>query len=180
MKRRENRKLEYAMLLILIILLLVILIPVTVYGIRNKQQPYIPPVEEKIKEKNPYEELEKLFKFRKLEATYAIEKYIGKLSKVTIPTEYKGLKVNQIDDEAFANVDFLEKVDVSNTIEGIGNKAFVNCTNLNEITLQEGLKEILSDAFSNTGLTSANIPNTVEKIDINAFKECKTLTEVIM
>ena len=49
MKRRENRKLEYAMLLILIILLLVILIPVTVYGIRNKQQPYIPPVEEKIK-----------------------------------------------------------------------------------------------------------------------------------
>jgi len=51
MKRRENHKLEYAMLLILIILLLVILIPVTVYGIRNKQQPYIPPVEEKIKEK---------------------------------------------------------------------------------------------------------------------------------
>ena len=132
MKRRENHKLEYAMLLILIILLLVILIPVTVYGIRNKQQPYIPPIEEKIKEKNPYEELEKLFKFRKLEGTYAIEKYIGKLSKVTIPTEYKGLKVNQIDDEAFANVDFLEKVDVSNTIEGIGNKAFVNCTNLNK------------------------------------------------
>ena len=131
MKKKENFKLEYVMLSILIILLLLIIIPVIIHAAKNKQQPPMPPIiEEKNKGKNPYEELEQLFKFRKVEDAYAIEKYIGKLSKVTIPTEYKGLKVNKIDDEAFANVDFLEKVDVSNTIEGIGNKAFFNCKNL--------------------------------------------------
>ena len=179
MKKKENFKLEYVMLSILIILLLLIIIPVIIHAAKNKQQPPMPPIiEEKIKEKNPYEELEKLFKFRKVEDGYAIEKYIGKLSKVTIPTEYKGLKVNKIDDETFANVDFLEKVDVSNTIEGIGNKTFFNCKNLKEITLADGLKEILSDAFSNTGLTSVNIPNTVKKIGEQAF--CNTPIESII
>ena len=87
MKKKENFKLEYVMLSILIILLLIIIIPVIIHVAKNKQQPPMPPIiEEKIKEKNPYEELEKLFKFRKIEDAYAIEKYIGKLSKVTIPT----------------------------------------------------------------------------------------------
>ena len=67
MKKKENYKLEYVMLLILIILLLLIIIPVIIHAVRNKQQPPMPPIiEEKIKEKNPYEELEQLFKFRKV------------------------------------------------------------------------------------------------------------------
>ena len=51
----------------------------------------------------------------------------------------------------------------------IGERAFENCSNIASITLAEGVKEIKTLAFAQTGITEITIPNSVEKIEQGAF-----------
>lgn len=82
-----------------------------------------------------------------------IEKYLGNSSKVIIPDELEGQK-----------------------IEGIAQSAFKNDTNLEEVQLPKSLKVIESDAFKGCiKLKNLELPETVELIDENAFEGCKSL-----
>ncbi|MDE7139986.1 MAG: leucine-rich repeat domain-containing protein, partial [Treponemataceae bacterium] len=56
---------------------------------------------------------------------------------------------------------------------------FCNCTSLTDVTIPEGVTELVRQAFSNcTSLTDVTIPAGVKTIGDDAFDNCKSLTEV--
>ena len=64
-------------------------------------------------------------------------------------------------------------------VDGIGYKAFDNCTNLTSISLPSSMNYIDDRAFRNcSGLTSISIPNSVTYIGSYAFSGCSSLTTV--
>lgn len=64
---------------------------------------------------------------------------------------------------------------------GIGEDAFANCTNLQQVILCEGVAFIDDYAFQScTGLTSLVVPSTVQSIGSNAFWGCEDLTSVTL
>jgi hypothetical protein len=65
-------------------------------------------------------------------------------------------------------------------IKVIGEGAFFDCHDLNEIRLPEGLEEIAESAFYNSGVAKLDLPSTVKVIGDRAFYNCKNLTEVIV
>lgn len=79
-----------------------------------------------------------------------------------------------------------ENIIVPDTIDGypvtaIGEKAFMGCKNIGNITLPESIKTIGELAFSNCKkLESVNIPDGVTSIGANAFEYCESLTEIII
>ena len=74
----------------------------------------------------------------------------------------------------------LTSLSVPASVDTIDDYAFYECSNLNTVTLQEGLKSIGTGAFASTGLKSVEIPKGVETIDLGAFAECESLTTVTL
>lgn len=65
------------------------------------------------------------------------------------------------------------------TVVQIGYGAFENCSQLNKITLDEGIQSIGQDAFSGcSSLTQMIFPEGIESIGSWAFYECSSLTEI--
>lgn len=124
------------------------------------------------------EEIEKLFNIERITHGYAIEGYKGTSKEVTIPTEYKGYKIKRIARGAFAEKEFIEKVNIPSSIEEINSDAFARCINLKEVTFREGIKRIEDGAFNRTGLTTISFPKSLEEIGSNAFHMCKELKTV--
>ncbi len=61
----------------------------------------------------------------------------------------------------------------------IGNSAFKQCTGVTEVTIPEGVTEILAYAFNQCAdLTAVTIPDSVALIGGYAFSSCKKLTDV--
>lgn len=154
-----------------IFLILIILMAVSLFGCGNTIDDENKNSENKIGYKISDKQIEKLFKMKRIAGGYAVEKYIGEKDNVTIPIQYKGEKINQIASEAFKDVDFLEKVDISGTVETIEVEAFYGCINLREIIFRDGIKDIKSKAFSKTSIESITIPKTVENIGDYAFAD---------
>ena len=75
-----------------------------------------------------------------------------------------------------------EKVYVGSTeltVTSIGNRAFKSCSNMESVTIPEGVTSIGESAFAGcTSLTSVTIPEGVTSIGMNAFALCKGLTSV--
>lgn len=64
-------------------------------------------------------------------------------------------------------------------IVGVADGAFYNCSNLESVTLPEGLKYIGKHAFSGCeNLRKVDIPDTVETIGANALSACVALREL--
>ncbi|WP_203282123.1 leucine-rich repeat domain-containing protein [Metamycoplasma hominis] len=72
------------------------------------------------------------------------------------------------------------KVTIPSSINEIGDSAFLDCRNLKEIVLNEGLKKIGDWAFSGTNIKSITIPGSVKEIGDSAFFGCSNLKEVIL
>lgn len=76
------------------------------------------------------------------------------------------------------------KLNIGKTIDGhaileIGEKAFLGCSQLSEVTLSKGLRKIGKGAFSGCmNLQSVNIPDTVTEIGEGAFYYCGSLKEI--
>ncbi len=68
----------------------------------------------------------------------------------------------------------------SGSIRSIGVGAFLDCSNLMEITLPENLTAIRATAFANTGLTEITLPKNLTFIGYHAFAECVSLTEITL
>lgn len=56
--------------------------------------------------------------------------------------------------------------------------AFMGCENLQYVTLPEGLQELESFVFENTGLVEVNIPSSLTEMDDNPFNNCKALENI--
>lgn len=67
---------------------------------------------------------------------------------------------------------------IPGNIERIGNYAFQYCTNLEKVELQEGVKIIGSEAFSDSTLKSIVIPKSLMHIGYEAFNVCLYLDHV--
>lgn len=86
-----------------------------------------------------------------------------------------------VDNDAFANVAFVNTVNLAESFETIGLSAFENCPNLTAISFgtNSKIKTIGSRAFSKcTALTSLNIPSTVSEIGDFAFADCNKVESV--
>ena len=68
---------------------------------------------------------------------------------------------------------------IPNSVTGIGNNAFYNCSGLTSITIPNSVTSIGSYTFENcSGLTSITIPNSVTSIGWSAFEGCSSLTSI--
>ena len=71
-------------------------------------------------------------------------------STFRIPTQVLGYKVVGVADYAFSTHEEIKKVIMPNTVEWIGENAFLDCTNLSSFTWSKNLKDIGVDAFAGT------------------------------
>ena len=90
--------------------------------------------------------------------------------------------ITRIGEKAFQNCCNLENVIFSKNLEKIGASAFGNCTKLTEVELPETLKVMESDydggSFSGCkNLKKVNIPKTLEQ-GYRAFQNCSSLTQI--
>ncbi len=98
-------------------------------------------------------------------------------SKITIPAEHEGLPVVAIGDSAFSYMRHLSTVTLPDTIETIGDSAFLGC-GLKKIALPTGLKELGHKAFGAcTKLKTVTVPDTLEVLGTEAFVGCSKLSE---
>ncbi len=88
--------------------------------------------------------------------------------------------VSHIGKKAFAWSRKLEFVKASGVLE-LGEKAFMGCESLTDITFGSKIKRIGRKAFAYCiELSSANLPSSISEIGASAFEGCKALSEVAL
>lgn len=106
-----------------------------------------------------------------------IEEYIGPGGVVVIPSEIEGEKVVEIAANAFSGNPDIQEVHFPEGLEIIGRRAFMNCTNLIEVSLPYSLQELRASTFAGCALESIVIPGNVDFIGSWCFSGCN-LTEI--
>ena len=72
-------------------------------------------------------------------------------------------------------------VQFHHSVTKIDNETFKGCSQLREVILNEGLREIGEEAFADcTSLERIVFPSTIVEIDDNAFSGCTRLREVVL
>lgn len=102
--------------------------------------------------------------------TQVISKLNPVPTTVTIPEGY-----DRVGNEAFANSSAnssITNINFPNSLTLIGESAFLNCTKIASIKLNEGLENIGKKAFMGTSLTALNFPSTLQIIHDEAFRNC--------
>ena len=100
---------------------------------------------------------------------------------ITIPEEHNGKPVLGVRGDAFANISFLEEVNLPDTIKEIRGKAFKNDKKLTNIKLPENLTYLGGGAFKNCkSLESITIPKGVTEINGETFVNCESLDSVVL
>ena len=117
---------------------------------------------------------------RYAEVTFDKTKYLG---HIEIPSTifYRGKEypVSRIGNRAFMDCTELISVDIPNSVKTIGSGAFHGCQNLKSIVIPNGVSSIKTGTFGwCTGLTSIKIPRSVTTIEDKAFINCTGLTSV--
>ena len=95
--------------------------------------------------------------------------YIDSYAFAYSSLEQVNISSQSIDEHAFAYCSNLHDVTLNNGIEQINGGAFGACTSLTEIHFPDSLRYIGQLAFCGTGMTSVTIPATVTEIDYCAF-----------
>ena len=122
---------------------------------------------------------------------------------VSIPIAINGRKVKSIGNEAFSGCNKLTGVELGK-VEGIGKNAFRgcaglrsikipktlketvviidsifgDCTNLTQVTLEEGLEKIPNNLLVGTHISEITIPDSVKTIEYGAFSGIKELNSI--
>ena len=98
------------------------------------------------------------------------------ISKINLPNSVTGIK-----EGAFKNCTRLTDINIPNSVTSIGEQAFYNCTRLTDINIPNSVTSIERSTFySCTSLTNINIPNSVTSIGEQAFYNCDNLKSVYM
>lgn len=85
--------------------------------------------------------------------------------------------VKDIPDNFFYGLDNVEEINLPDTLETIGYRAFDRC-GVTEIRLPDGLRSIGEEAFEASSLKSVEIPASVTEIGDRAFYMCKNLSDI--
>ena len=105
-----------------------------------------------------------------------ITKYIGSDKKVTIPDAIDGKKVIEIGERAFSNNKNIEEISMPNGVVRICEMAFSDCTNLKSVNLSKSLKYIDDSAFADTAMKKIKFPKKLITIGVGAFQNTKLET----
>lgn len=115
--------------------------------------------------------------------TDSLKSFTGTLS---IPRYLNEIKVKAIGNEAFAAKEgekaySFTKLILPDTITSIGEKAFMNCTELVEVSLPRGVSELSDYIFAGCkNLKLFVSPDGITSIGKNAFDGCSNLVSVIL
>ena len=86
-----------------------------------------------------------------------------------------------IDDYAFYGCTNIEKINFSESTQGIGNYAFYKCSNLRTLNIQDSITYIGDRAFGNcSALESLSLGKGINSIGERAFQNCASLTELVI
>ena len=99
-----------------------------------------------------------------------IQKYVGKDPIVVIPDEINGKKVVSLGTYALANDKNIVAIKIGNNIKDLGEGVFGNCENLRYVVLGDSVKTIGCDPFLNTNIQEVTLNDGLQKIgedDIN-------------
>lgn len=120
-----------------------------------------------------------LFQLLDDESAYAITRYNGNATEITLPQTYKGLPVVEIGQRAFEHCMDLTSITIPDSVTTIGWYAFFYCRRLTSITIPNSVTTIGRSAFfSCENLTSVTIPDSVTSISDSAFSGCLSLTSI--
>lgn len=115
-----------------------------------------------------------------------LKKYTGQEERVEIPEGVEEIakgafyhnptpkeivlpkSLKKVQDEAFAYIDMLEKINVSEDVE-VGRGAFFRCYGLAD---EQGLEIVEDEAFMEAGFSTIRIPDSVTVIGQKAFYDC--------
>ncbi len=101
------------------------------------------------------------------------------LTTVTIPYMISGTIVTSIGNRAFIECSELTSVTIPNSVNSIGNSVFSSCSKLTRITIPNSVNSIGTSAFYGcASLTNITIPNSVTSIANSLFWECTSLTNI--
>lgn len=100
------------------------------------------------------------------------------LTSITIPKN-----IIEMSDYAFANCYKLKNItfEDDSKLTNIGFRSFLDCKNLEAITLPEQIGVINQEAFTGCkNLKSIFLPDAVERIGYGAFRNCKSLESILL
>ena len=104
----------------------------------------------------------------------------SQLESFTFPTTVEGISDIRVASNLFKSNVNIRSVNLSN-VTRIGENAFINCSNLSNITFSNSLTIIGSYAFRYcTSLTRLEIPSSVTEIQSYAFDGCSNLTYIYL
>ena len=116
------------------------------------------------------------------DGTYAeVVGYTGTATKVKIASEYNGLPVKNIYDNAFKSNTTITSVVIPDTVTSIGDYAFSSCSYLTSVVIGDSVTSMGYYAFSYcSSLTSVVIGDSVTYIGYGAFSSCSKLASVVI
>ena len=99
--------------------------------------------------------------------------------RLWIPEERDGLPVNYIKPEGFKYSFELVVAEIPGSVKGIGECAFIGCSNLEKVKIEYGVEFIEAGAFGNCpALTEVILPNSLKELSFAVFSGCTSLTEI--
>lgn len=100
-------------------------------------------------------------------------------SQIVVPQYYKGVEVRGIGEKAFAYIDSIVSVVISQGVTEIGIDAFLGCESLTSVEIPDSVTKIGGQAFGKCSkLRSIVIPGSVESIAYCAFEDCIQLERI--
>ena len=122
------------------------------------------------------------FKFERIDGKdeYRVTKFNStQETDIVIPSTFNDMPVTEIGENAFKDCNNLQNIEIPDSILSIGDSAFYNCSSLNEIIIPNSVTTIGSSAFSNcSGAYYIMIPESVTSIGSSAFSQCTNITYI--
>lgn len=119
--------------------------------------------------------------------TYVVENeaavitaYSGEATDVTIPATLDGYPVKEIGQHVFYYCTQIESLTLPEGIEKIGDYAFGGLGGLKKLKIPDSVKIIGEGAFSEIGITELTVPETVELLGDSAFSCCSKLKKAVL
>ena len=93
--------------------------------------------------------------------------------------EYPVIQIGTRSNGAIAGQNFTS-LKISSNVKLISENAFMSSSQLETVEIEEGLEEIASFAFWNSGVVSINLPSTLKTIGDYAFSSCVNLESLVI
>lgn len=120
--------------------------------------------------------------YEKMDNGYGVRFYtigLTNFKTVNIPETYKGEEIVSIRGNVFANMPFLEEVNLPNSIIEIRGKAFKNDISLSKINIPDSLEYLGGSAFYNcSSLRKIELPDTLTYMGGETFYNAHSLEKI--